>query len=135
VPQKNLPRILLLVKWTERAGAKKFWNFAEMRARPPIARQQRRDVRFAPKADKLAEVSLSLLCAKRDICGAAKKGYLTTSSACQKRTHAPRLRFRALVLQLFDFSALSLFSSSHGVDHFEGHFEEFVPVFSSPHFA
>jgi hypothetical protein len=34
VPQKNLPRILLLVKWTERAGAKKFWNFAEMRARP-----------------------------------------------------------------------------------------------------
>jgi len=35
-----------------------------MRARPPIARQQRRDVRFAPKADRLAEVSLSLLCAK-----------------------------------------------------------------------
>jgi hypothetical protein len=42
VPQKNLPRIRLLVKWTERTGPKKSWNFAEVRALstpPPLAQR------------------------------------------------------------------------------------------------
>src|SRR5262249_18659556 len=40
---------------------------------------------------------------------------LDVSALCQKRTHAPRLRVRALVLQLLDFSALSLFPRRMGL--------------------
>src|SRR6516162_6518519 len=55
---------------------------------------------------------------------------LEMSAKCQKRTHAPRLRLRALTLQLFDSSALSPFSSSHAVDRFEAHFEKSVLLFA-----
>jgi hypothetical protein len=57
------------------------------------------------------------------------------SAERQERTHVPRLELRLLVPQPADPIALFPFSSLHSFDHFEGHFEESVPVFAPADFA
>jgi hypothetical protein len=48
-----------------------------------------------------------------------------------KRTHAPRVAIRLLMPQLFDSVPLFPVFSFEAREHFEGHFEESVPVFAS----
>src|SRR5262245_15234832 len=73
-------------------------------------------------------------CPLRSESGHARTG-LDMSASCQKRTHAPVVVIRVLVPQPLDPMTLFPFSSSASVDHFEGHFEESVPVFAPACFA